>query len=95
VVYAIQTGEQTLQRPLPIPGQPRPVMDIGSPAMSKFRSTPVRNLTLYAFDAETGKTLYSSNKIITNWVHFSEPVVALGKVFLVTHDAHVLAFGLK
>jgi hypothetical protein len=28
-------------------------------------------------------------------VHFSEPVVALGKVFVVTHDAHVYAFGLK
>jgi hypothetical protein len=95
VVYAIQTGEQTLQRPLPIPGQPRPVIDLGSPEMSKFRSTPVSNLTLYAFDAETGKTLYSSKKIITNWVHFNEPVVALGKVFVVTHDAHVFAFGLK
>ena len=48
-----------------------------------------------AFDAQTGKTLWSSDKIITNWVHFSEPVVALGKVFVVTHDAHVFAFGLK
>jgi len=28
-------------------------------------------------------------------VHFSEPVVAQGKVFLVTHDAHVIAFGLR
>jgi outer membrane protein assembly factor BamB len=95
VVYAIQTGEQTLQRPLLLPGQARPVIDIGSPEMSKFRSTPVSNLTLYAFDAQTGKTLWSSDKIITNWVHFSEPVVALGKVFVVTHDAHVFAFGLK
>jgi len=95
VVYAIQTGEQTLQRPLVPAGQPRPVMDLSSPVLSKFRSTPVSNLTLYAFDAETGKTLYSSKQIITNWVHFNEPVVALGKVFVVTHDAHVLAFGLK
>ena len=95
VVYAIQTGEQTLQRPLLPPGQPRPVMDLSSPLLSKFRSTPVSNLILYAFDAETGKTLYSSKQIITNWVHFNEPVVALGKVFVITHDAHVLAFGLK
>ena len=36
-----------------------------------------------------------SEKIITDWVHFSEPVVALGKVFVVTHDAQVYAFGLK
>lgn len=95
VVYAIQTGEQTLQRPIVPAGQPRPVMDLSSPVLSKFRSTPVSNLTLYAFDAETGKTLYSSKQIVANWVHFNEPVVALGKVFVVTHDAHVLAFGLK
>ena len=93
VVYAIQTGEQTLQRPPPVPGQPPAPVDIYSTA--KFRATPVSNLTLYAFDAETGKTLYSSRKIITDWVHFNEPVVALGKIFVVTHDAHVLAFGLK
>ena len=93
VVYAIQTGEQTLQRPLAVPGQPPAGIDID--AAAKFRATPVSNLTLYAFDAETGKTLYSSKKIIADWVHFNEPVVALGKVFVVTHDAHVLAFGLK
>jgi hypothetical protein len=28
-------------------------------------------------------------------VHYSEPVVAAGKVFVVTWDAHVYAFGLK
>jgi outer membrane protein assembly factor BamB len=52
-------------------------------------------LVLYALDAQTGKQLYSSEKIITSWVHYSEPVVALGKVFVVTWDAHVYAFGLK
>lgn len=62
---------------------------------AKFRATPVSNLILYAFDAETGKQLYSSKKIISNWVHFTEPVVAFGKVFVVTHDAHVYAFGVK
>ena len=53
------------------------------------------NLILYAFDAETGKQLYASKKTIPDWVHFTEPVVAFGKVFVVTHDAHVYAFGLK
>ena len=104
VVYAIQTGEQTLQvrprpgqtlyqPPGPPPGGQRVMMD---PAVAaKFRATPLSNLILYAFDAETGKQLYSSKKTITDWVHFSEPVVALGKVFVVTHDAHVYAFGIK
>ena len=104
VIYALQTGEQTLQiqpvagqniylQPPPPQGTPRAAI---SPATAaKFRATPVSNLVLYAFDAETGKQLYSSRKLIADWVHFSEPVVALGKVFVVTHDAHVYAFGLK
>lgn len=49
---------------------------------------------LYAYDAVSGKQTWSSGKIRTDWVHFSEPVVALGKVFVVIHDAHVVAFGL-
>jgi len=68
----------------------------GNPATAaKARATPITNLTLYAYDAQTGKKLYSSEKLISSWVHFSEPVVALGKVFVVTWDGHVYAFGLK
>jgi outer membrane protein assembly factor BamB len=102
VVFAVQTGEQTLQnRPVPgqqlyvrpPPGTPRPVVSAADAA--KFRATPVSNLVLYAFDAETGKQLYSSNKTIADWVHFTEPVVAFGKVFVVSHDGHVYAFGPK
>jgi hypothetical protein len=93
VLFAIQTGEQTIQSKAGLPGTQDEINH--NPLAAKYRSTPVNNLILYAFDAETGKQLYSSNKIITDWVHFSEPVVALGKVFIVTHDAHVYAFGLK
>jgi outer membrane protein assembly factor BamB len=118
VVYAIQTGEQTIQNPLrgdkragnteaaaaapqrPQGGaaQARPGPAAAAAAAlesAKFRATPVSNLVLYAFDAQTGKQLYSSEKIIPGWVHYSEPVVALGKVFVVTWDAHLYAFGLK
>ena len=109
VVYAVQTGEQTLQvqpsiaRQLfqqPPPETPRPAISAADAAKflvdaAKFRATPVSNLILYAFDAETGKQLYASKKLIPNWVHFTEPVVAFGKVFVVTHDAHIYAFGLK
>jgi outer membrane protein assembly factor BamB len=120
VVYAIQTGEQTIQNPGrgdkrggTGPGAPAagagPGAQGGAPQVgpgpggaaaaalqsAKFRATPVSNLVLYALDAQTGKQLYSSEKIITSWVHYSEPVVALGKVFVVTWDAHVYAFGLK
>ena len=110
VVYAIQTGEQTIQNPTrgDVTGLPPTAAPAGgrgptnaaaaaaaAAQSAKFRATPVSNLVLCAFDAETGKQLYSSEKLITNWVHFSEPVVAMGKVFVVSWDAHVYAFGLK
>jgi len=91
VVYATSTGGQTMQNPRTPAGER---LFNTTPESIKNRSTPVGNLILQAFDAETGKPLYSSSKTITDWVHFGEPVVALGKVFLVTHDAHVYAFGL-
>jgi hypothetical protein len=93
VLFAIQTGEQTIQSPAYVHGTQDEINH--NPLSAKYRSTPVNNLVLFAFDAETGKQLYSSEKIIPDWVHFSEPVVALGKVFVVSHDAHVYAFGLK
>jgi outer membrane protein assembly factor BamB len=93
VLFAIQTGEQTIQSPAYVHGTQDQINH--NPLSAKYRSTPVNNLILFAFDAETGKQLYASEKIIPDWVHFSEPVVALGKVFVVSHDAHVYAFGLK
>jgi hypothetical protein len=80
VVYAIQTGENTQQ---------------GRGATAKTRSTPVTNEILYAFDAANGKELYSSKEKIPGWTHFSEPVVAGGKVYVATWDAKIYAFGLK
>ncbi len=89
VVYALSTGGQAMQNMLH-PGEKRMAYDVSA----VLRSTPVANMVLYAYDAETGKQLWSSGKTLPDWVHFSEPVVALGKVFVVTHDAHVVAFGL-
>jgi outer membrane protein assembly factor BamB len=90
VVYVLSTGGQAMQNGVR-PGDPRMPYD----RSSVLRSTPVSNMVLYAYDAESGKQLWSSGKTLTDWVHFSEPVVALGKVFVATHDAHVVAFGLK
>jgi outer membrane protein assembly factor BamB len=64
-------------------------------ASAKVRSTPVTNAVLYALDGETGKELYSSDKAIDSWTHFSEPVIADGKVYVSTWDGRVYAFGLK
>jgi len=90
VVYALSTGGQAMQNGVK-PGDPRMPYDVSA----VLRSTPVSNMVLYAYDAESGKQLWSSGKTLTDWVHFSEPVVALGKIFVATHDGHVIAFGLK
>jgi len=90
VVYALSTGGQAMQN-MAHPGEKRLTYDVSS----VLRSTPVSNMALYAYDAESGKQLWSSGKTLTDWVHFSEPVVALGKIFVATHDGHVIAFGLK
>jgi hypothetical protein len=47
--------------------------------LAKFRSTPVAGMMLVALDALTGKELYSSGKLLANWVHFNQPVVARGE----------------
>jgi outer membrane protein assembly factor BamB len=90
VLFATSTGGQAIQNPTVNGAR----LSSATAESATRRSTPVGNLTLYAYDAETGKRLYTSGKTITNWVHFSEPVVALGKVFLVTNDSQVIAFGL-
>ena len=97
VVYAVQTGEQPLQHFLDPEAHGRATagQQPETPAsLGKFRSTPIAPMVLYALDAQSGKELFSSGKMLANWVHFNQPTVAQGKVFLVSHDAHVYAFGL-
>jgi len=80
VVFALQTGENTSAKQV---------------ATAKLKTTPVTNAVLFALDAETGRQLYSSEKLIDSWTHFSEPVVAGGKVYVSTWDGRLYAFGLK
>lgn len=87
VVFALATGEQTIQNAKP------PISD--RTAWSKFRNTPVGHEILYAFDAQTGQQLFSSGDQLPSWTHFTEPVVSHGKVFVVAHDGRLYAFGLK
>ena len=56
---------------------------------------PGTNAVLYALDAESGRQLYASEKLIDSFTHFSEPVVAGGKIYVSTWDGKVYAFGLK
>jgi len=53
------------------------------------------NTVLYAFDATTGKQLYSSGDIMPSFTHFSGISIASGRVYVTTFDSNVYAFGLK
>lgn len=85
VVFAISSGEFTRQ-----------IKENGQQYTTKERiAASTGNATLYAFDAETGKELFSSGKIIPSITHFGGIAVNDGRVFLTTHDSTVYAFGLK
>ena len=55
----------------------------------------VGNTVLYAFDATTGKQLYSSGDTMPSWTHFSGISIASGRVYVTTFDSNVYAFGVK
>jgi len=97
IVYALQTAESAVQVPREMfKGGARPAGWTPDKGAIERIMTPHATMTLFAFDAETGKQLWSSGKTMDgNTVHFTQPVVALGKVFAVDHAGHVWAFGLK
>jgi outer membrane protein assembly factor BamB len=84
LVLALSNGENVRQ------------VDSGGRLLSSKEraTTPIGNATLYALDAETGKVLYSSGKTIPSWTHFSGIALSNGRIFAVTHDGNVYAFGL-
>jgi outer membrane protein assembly factor BamB len=97
VVFAVQTGEQAIQHPDNPDGHGRALPGkhaLTQAELEKFRATPVAPMQLVALDARTWRELYSSKDLLKDWVHFNQPVVEGGRVFLVSHDAHVYAFGL-
>ena len=84
MVFAISSGEIGTQ-----------VDNSGRLISSKERiATRAGNAILYALDATTGKELFSSGNTITGITHFSAPVVCNGRVYVVTLDSTVYAFGL-
>ncbi|HWX90745.1 MAG TPA: PQQ-binding-like beta-propeller repeat protein [Rhizomicrobium sp.] len=98
VVYALQTAESAVQVPKDIfnpDGTRKPGWTPEKGADNRIM-VPHATMTLFAFDADTGKQLWSSGKTMDgNTVHFTQPVVALGKLFTVDHAGHLWAFGLK
>ena len=99
MVYALQQAEHTSQHPNNPEGHGRSINGVPAPTENElgiYRTTPTAPMTLFALDAETGKELWSSrNAMAGNTTHFSEPVAAAGRVFVVDHKAHIFAFGLR
>jgi outer membrane protein assembly factor BamB len=101
IVYAISTGENTLQRHTDPrfhalyqkPGEP-PLPQTGTMTAAE-RGQHTSRTVLYAFDAETGEELYSSKDTIDDWTHLSSITVVDGSVYVTTRQSFVYAFGLK
>jgi hypothetical protein len=101
VVYAISTGENTLQRHtdpryhaiFQKPGA-APLPKTGT-LTAEERGQNTTHAILYAFDAETGQELYSSKDAIDDWTHLSSITVVDGSVYVTTRKTFVYAFGLR
>jgi outer membrane protein assembly factor BamB len=80
IVFTLSTGENTRQ---------------GGYFPAEVRAKPFSHAILYAFDAATGKELYSSGDLIDSWAHFSGLAIAKGRVYFCTWDGQVYAFGVR
>jgi outer membrane protein assembly factor BamB len=84
VLFALSNGESARQ-----------VDSAGHLYTSKERiALHTGNATLYALDAATGKEIYSSASTIPGFTHFSGLAISGGRLYVVTHEARVYAFGL-
>jgi outer membrane protein assembly factor BamB len=85
VVFAVSTGEFTRQ-----------AKESGGLFSSAERAQMhTGNAILYAFDAATGKELFSSGDTMPSFTHFSGIAVAAGHVLVTTYDNTLYSFGLK
>jgi PQQ-like domain len=84
VVFALASGEDVRQSDA-----------AGLGMNTKERLAGSTHATLYAFDSDTGKELFSSGDIITSFTHFGGIALSNGRVFVSTYDGTVYTFGLK
>ena len=82
VVYALSSGEDVRQAD-----------DKGAGLNTVERARGSGKAVLYAFDALTGKELYSSGDTLASFTHFGGIAVSNGRVFVTTYDGFVYAFG--
>ena len=82
VVYALSSGEDVRQAD---------AKGAGLNTVERLRGSG--KAILYAFDAFTGKELYSSGDTIASFTHFGGIAISNGRVFVTTYDGFVYAFG--
>lgn len=85
VVYAYGSGESNVQA--------TPELGLGANT-SAIRIKNSTHATLYAFDAETGKELWSSGDAIKSFVHFGALSISNGRIYLGAFDSTLYSFGL-
>jgi hypothetical protein len=83
VVFAVESGENVHQ-----------VDSGGSLITSKTRAETSTHAVLYALDAATGEQLFSSGDAIKSFTHFSGLSISENRLYVVTYDGSVYAFGL-
>ncbi len=84
VVYALSNGENT-----------QSIHASGRLMTSQERaSTPKGNAVLYAFDAASGKELFSSGQTMPGFSHFTGLALDNGHIYVVTYDNVLYSFGL-
>ncbi|HEV3198803.1 MAG TPA: PQQ-binding-like beta-propeller repeat protein [Bryobacteraceae bacterium] len=66
----------------------------GNLLSTQQRLSKTGHSVIYALEAPTGKVLFSSGDTIKGFSHFSAPAVAGGRVYTVTRDGTLYAFGL-
>jgi outer membrane protein assembly factor BamB len=87
IVFTYASGEDPQQRAADAPWD--------HPNKPGTRIEKSTHAVLYALDAQTGKTLWSSGDQITSWNHFSNLTIANGKIYLGTYDGTMWCFGIE
>jgi outer membrane protein assembly factor BamB len=85
VVFSVSSGENGLQA-----DSEGHLMD----SQQRLKTAP-GHAVLYAFDAETGKELYSSSNAMPAIAHFSGIAISNGHVFVTTLDSTLYSFGIN
>ena len=83
IVYVLAGGDNTRQ------------VDSGGRMYSSEEriKAPFSHAILYALDAETGQELWNSGNAMNSSTHFSGIAIAGGRIYVVTQDSTVYAFG--